>query len=64
MSVERDVYVQNGVITLVTENDGATFLRRGAERTEEVVTLKDLKGSPRLYEQAKAELIKQGFPVD
>jgi hypothetical protein len=44
MSSERWVRVEDdGTIILHVENDGWTFLRRGAEETERVITLEELK---------------------
>jgi hypothetical protein len=59
MSTERWVIVkEDGTILLHEENDGWTFMRRGAEATERVIALEELKKSysPRHYEDALRQL--------
>jgi hypothetical protein len=51
MSTERWVYLHdNGQIILHEENDGWTFMRRGAEATEREITLDELKNYSPHYE--------------
>jgi len=54
MAMERWTYISDdGQIVLHEENDGWTFLRRGAEAVETIVTLDELKwGYPGRYEEA------------
>jgi hypothetical protein len=60
-AVERWVYVRDdGTIILHEENDGWTFLRRGPEAHEEIVTLDDLRNYPRLLEDAQRLLAARG----
>ena len=63
MGMDRSVSVEGGRIILSEENDGATYLRRGPEATERVVSLGELSGIPRLYAQAVDEL-KRSIPVE
>ena len=60
MSVERWVFVDKaGRLILHVENDGAAFLRRGAEVVGQEVTLKDLEQRyPRQHRQA-VELLEE-----
>lgn len=53
-AIERWVRLDEaGRLVLHSENDGITFLLRGAEATERVVSLEDLEGRyPRLHRQA------------
>jgi len=54
MNQERWVFIDKaGRLVLHVENDGAAFLRRGAEITEEVVTLQFLEQRyPSLHREA------------
>jgi hypothetical protein len=46
MGVERWVYLKDGVLMLHTENDGATYLRRGREAVDvPVVNRRSIRGS-------------------
>lgn len=59
MSTERWIRVEeDGTIILHEENDGWTFVRRGAEASERVVTLDYLKKtySSHHYEEALRQL--------
>jgi hypothetical protein len=55
-AVESWVYMKDGVLMIHVENDGPTFLRRGAEAVDRPVTLAELEHFPRLYAEAKALL--------
>jgi hypothetical protein len=46
----------DGTLILHTENDGPTFLRRGPEAIEQVVTLEELAARPHLLADAKRQL--------
>ena len=68
---EAWVYLNSeGKLILRTENDGATFLRRGAEIREREVTLEQLCEYPRLHEraalllQARAKMLAQAGTVE
>ena len=58
-SAESWIYLNDkGEIILHVENDGHRFLRYGAEASDEVVTLEQLKQFPQLYEEA-LELLRE-----
>lgn len=68
MRCERWIEIDSfGRILLVTENDGYSYMRHGAERNVKEVTLNELKNgygkSPHLWETAVAELKKRNFPI-
>src|SRR5262249_38125121 len=65
MSAERWVYMKDGVLMLHQENDGYTFMRRGAEAVDEPITLEEVRQHyPLHYEEAKALLAYQQLSID
>jgi hypothetical protein len=57
MGTDRWIYRRDdGTVILCIENDGASYLFRGAETVEKEITFKNLEtlwGNPRLYDEAK-----------
>ena len=60
MSEERSVFVDDkGRLILHVENDGARFLRRGAEAVDTEITLAEMRASyPGLVKEAEAALTR------